>query len=480
MSTQARWLYSPGCIAAMILAYLAWPEPSMTGWHQEIALAALLLICLAGLAAAARASAAGGGNRITRALERLDQHTCDVTANNATLMSSFTQVVTSSREQAAALAKLRQGVESLAHSVQTVAHSAEITRDEARTMHELALQGGQRLQSTTRHIDSLARSAGSLNERFCEVIDHTREIESILGLIQGVAMQTNLLSLNAAVEAARAGEHGRGFGVVAEEVRKLAARTGEATVQIRQMISAITASTAAADGYLKTVLEDVKLSTGHASQASSALADIGERSRRTLDTASDLASAAQTQTGLGQHMVRDVEALSSATRDSVESVGKSNGQLRIVQGLISDLKRETSDLLPHQKDIDVLLACAEEMRACNIMIKNADAYEEIGAVVKRIAQIDQLVDRAWDRYRRTHARERSVLQPFDAALHAYRAIRSGILEQARRERFDAVRQKISSEGRPAFDTLKQTLTALQALERQHGSGGRKPLQLRLN
>ncbi|WP_345797240.1 methyl-accepting chemotaxis protein [Castellaniella sp. MT123] len=399
------------------------------------------------------------------AVQRLDAQALQVTAGNAGMMSSFTNVVTASREQAGILSGLRDRVDQLADSIDAVDQSAQVTRAEVDTMHQLTLKSDELLRETSGRIASLGQSAQGLSDRFGEVVRHTGEIEAILGMIQDVAMQTNLLSLNAAVEAARAGEQGRGFGVVAEEVRKLAARTDEATAQIRRMIAGITDSTAAAGGFLDTVLDDIQVGVESSRQTEAMLADISRHSRETLDAASGLAAAAQTQTALSQAMVGDVERLSAAAAESIQWVGTSNAQIREIQGLIGELKRETSALLPGQRELDVLSSCVEEMRACNILIKNADSYVQIQAVVTRIEQIDQLMDATWSRF---HSRVQDGDGPrqFEQALRHYRSVRGRVLAVARQEQFDQVRQLISAHGRPAYGQLRDALNRLDAEDRQ--------------
>ena len=453
-----------GFAVVLLLAALAWPAWSWP-WDglRELALLGLALLALVGVAGRARGGWARVGRRaMAAALGRLDQQALDVTVNNASMMSSFTKVVSASRAQAGVLAQLLDGVGALNRSVETVAQAAAGTRNEVDSMHALAVQGDGLLHQTMERIAALEPSAQGLEERFREVMRHRDNIETILDIIQKVAMQTNLLSLNAAVEAARAGEHGRGFSVVAQEVRQLATRTNEATLQIRQMVSGITHSTVAADSYLQQVLQDIHGSIERTRDTSTALADIRTRAGRTLEAASDMAAAAHTQEGLSQDLVANAQALSAAAQQSVESIGASNAQLRTVQGLIGQLKRETSQLLPGRAPLAVLADCIEELRACNILIMNADACREIGAVVERIGQLDQLIDSTWSHYQRglREPSQVAAAQAFATALQTYRRLRNDMLALAQSEQFDQVRIHVPQRVRPAYDLVKSSLAQL--------------------
>ena len=453
-----------GSSLVLLLAALAWPAWAMQ-WPgvSEAAILGLAALGLLGVFSGRRSGRRWwGGATPAAGLERLDKQALDVTVNNASMMSSFTKVISASREQSGILGGLLDGVDALNHSVESVAQSAAITRNEVDSMHELAVQGDGLLQQTMERIAALEPSAQGLEERFREVMRHKDEIENIVDLIQKVAMQTNLLSLNAAIEAARAGEQGRGFTVVAQEVRKLATRTNDATVQIRQMISGITTSTVAADSYLQQVLHDIQGGIDRTRATSAALADIRARSGRTLNAASDMAAAAQTQSGLSQHLVSNAQALSASAQQSIEWLGTSNGQLRTVQGLIGQLKREAAQLLPGRAEVEVLADCIEELRACNILVMNADAYRDIAAVIERIGQLDALIDSTWERYLRS-SRGRAQAAPaqqFAAALQAYRLVRGEVLALAKAERFDQVRVQVPQQVRPAYDLVKTSLSHL--------------------
>ncbi|GAB1385046.1 hypothetical protein MASR1M59_01940 [Melaminivora sp.] len=430
-----------GCLAGLALAWLGWRLGQV--WPQQ-------------------ARRQPGSSRRAGALAQVDKHALDVIVNNASMLSSFTRVVAFSRAQSGSLQALRQSVQGLSESVDMVVDCAEVSRREVQSMHELAVEGDRLLRETAEQIAALGSSAHGLDARFDEVRQHTQAIEGILAMIKNVAMQTHLLSLNAAVEAARAGEQGRGFAVVADEVRKLAARTSEATQQIQHMIAGITASTQAADQFLQTVLQGMDGGVERTRQTSGALADIRTRSERALDATQNMAQAVQSQTACGQRLQQHTQALSQAAQEAVEWIGKSNAQVRVVQGMVGQLKRETAALQPRRQPLAVMGDCIEEMRACNILIMNSEAWREVEGVVARIAELDALLDQAWASAPRLA--DQPPGQAFGTALQHYRQLRAQVLELARSGRFDEIRRVVPEQVRPAYDQVKSRLEALSAAQ----------------
>lgn len=155
--------------------------------------------------------------KIHSAVETIDTASNEIATGNADLSSRTEQQASSLEETASAM-------EELTGTVKLNAENAEQAKGLASQASDVASEGGK-------VIEQVVHTMGEIN-------DSAQRISDIIGVIDGIAFQTNILALNAAVEAARAGEQGRGFAVVASEVRTLAQRSAEAAKDIKALISA--------------------------------------------------------------------------------------------------------------------------------------------------------------------------------------------------------------------------------------------------
>ncbi len=153
---------------------------------------------------------------INDAVETINTGSSEIASGNADLSSRTEQ-------QASSLEETASSMEELTGTVRLNAENAEQANALASRASEVANEGGEL-------IEKVVNTMGAIN-------DSAQEIADIIGVIDGIAFQTNILALNAAVEAARAGEQGRGFAVVASEVRTLAQRSAEAAKEIKELIS---------------------------------------------------------------------------------------------------------------------------------------------------------------------------------------------------------------------------------------------------
>jgi methyl-accepting chemotaxis protein len=184
------------------------------------------------------------------------------------------QDLSSRTEQTAS--NLQQTAASMEQLTSTVNQSA----DTARQANQLA---GTAAQAATRGGEVVAQVVTSMQQ----ITDSSRKISDIIGVIDGIAFQTNILALNAAVEAARAGEQGRGFAVVAGEVRSLAQRSAEAAKEIKGLINAS--------------VENVESGSQQVSDAGAAMGEIVASVRRVTDLIGEIsASSGEQREGIAQ------------------------------------------------------------------------------------------------------------------------------------------------------------------------------------
>jgi methyl-accepting chemotaxis protein len=175
--------------------------------------------------------------------------------------------------QASALEQSAAAMEQLTSTIALNADNAQEARSLAVNASSVAEAGGETVSAVVRTMRSIDESS--------------RRIGEIIGVIDGIAFQTNILALNAAVEAARAGEQGRGFAVVASEVRALAGRSAEAARQIKQLITAS--------------LDQVNSGTALADQAGNTMTDVVAAIKRVSQLVVDISAAMQEQsTGVSQ------------------------------------------------------------------------------------------------------------------------------------------------------------------------------------
>lgn len=160
----------------------------------------------------------------------------DVIEETNELIESIQTVKLGAQETASSSEANINKFQEMTNSLQLVFHVMDEASMQSQTMNEYADAGEKRVSELLYSVERLEREFKDVTETVQGVKDHAKNINSVITVIQGIAEQTKLLSLNAAIEAARAGDAGKGFAVVAHEVRKLAEQSSQSTVEIAQSI----------------------------------------------------------------------------------------------------------------------------------------------------------------------------------------------------------------------------------------------------
>jgi methyl-accepting chemotaxis protein len=189
----------------------------------------------------------------------------------------------------------------------------------------------ERVNATSRTVESLGARSD--------------QIGAIVGTIEDIADQTNLLALNAAIEAARAGEQGRGFAVVADEVRALAERTTKATREISEMIKAIQSETKGAVGAMEEGVREVQQGTEEAAKSGSALQEILDHINAVSLQVNQIATAAEEQTATISEITNNINQISDIVQRSAQ--GSQDSSLAAAQ--LASLSDDLSTLVTQFK-----------------------------------------------------------------------------------------------------------------------------------
>ncbi|MFN0063731.1 MAG: methyl-accepting chemotaxis protein [Myxococcaceae bacterium] len=243
---------------------------------------------------------------------------------------------------AAAVTETGSTVAELRQTFQQAAEQAQAVIDLAKKSEESTLQGKQSVEESVAAMDQIRDQVLTIRKTFVDLVDRTNLIGSIVDAVADLTDQSNVLALNAAVEAAKAGEHGRGFAVVAREVRTLAERSKESTVQIRVVLGDIEKASKQAMGVIEEGTRRTQIGVELAERAGQAIAILDRAIMESSKAAQQIAASTRQQAEGVEHIWEAINNIDRATSETAQGLQRletsARGLKEMSSGVIKSLR----------------------------------------------------------------------------------------------------------------------------------------------
>ena len=285
-------------------------------------------------------------NSMVHNLREMITRTVDISTGIASasnqLHSTSAQIATGAEEVASQTNTVATASEEMSATSSDIARNCSMAADASRQTTESATAGAAVVQETITGMNVIADRVRQTSKTIEALGSRSDQIGQIVGTIEDIADQTNLLALNAAIEAARAGEQGRGFAVVADEVRALAERTTNATREIGEMIKAIQKETQAAVKAMDEGVHEVEKGAVSSQKSGQALEEILERINEVTMQVNQIATAAEEQTATTGEVTSNIQQITEVVHQTAQGAEETAsaaaqlaGQAQELQSLVS-------------------------------------------------------------------------------------------------------------------------------------------------
>ena len=252
--------------------------------------------------------------------------------------------------QAKEIGAASQAINEMAVSIDQVSSNAAESAAVAERAVEIANKGAHVVQDTIQGMDTIRGQIQETSKRIKRLGESSQEIGDIVSLINDIADQTNILSLNAAIQASMAGDAGRGFAVVADEVQRLAERSSAATKQIAALVKTIQTDTNEAVISMEQTTSEVVGGAKRAQDAGVALEEIENVSTSLAELIQNISNAARQQAASAGHVSNTMNVIQEVTAQTVDSTEKTASSIGELAGMANEMRTSVEGFkLPGQK-----------------------------------------------------------------------------------------------------------------------------------
>jgi len=281
-------------------------------------------------------------DNFTDMLTDVKQLGLSVSSSAAQILVAAEKIERGTERQNDEITNITSSVQEMAATMGQVSKNASASAEAARRALEIAQKGDESVGDTSEAMVRIDSAVAQTAEKMRTLAKRSTEISDIIDLINDVAAQTNLLSLNAAIEAAHAGEAGLGFSVVAEEIRKLAERSARATRDVGKIIKAIQSETSEALSATESGLSEVKAGSNLAQQSRQALTDISAAVGLSADLIEEISAAADEQAGATRNFANAMQTISGITMEASSGAHQTAQIIQVMVSLSERLNKSIS------------------------------------------------------------------------------------------------------------------------------------------